>query len=285
MIWRSLRDVGRRLLGAADVGAADDLHQRDAGAVEVDEGHRRVHVVDRLAGVLLDMDALDPHPARDARPHVDQHLALADERVVELADLVALRQVGVEVVLAVERADQVDLRLEAEAGTHRLLDAELVEDGQHSRHRRVDEADVGVGLGAEFGRGAREELGPGADLGVDLEADDQFPVVPGAGDDLGLGRVVAEVEHGRSPCRLARVLSEAPQRDKGQRQAGFRANAARPSARFRRSGRARVARRGVLRHPPHAAVQRGLEPDHRCSGTCEPVCPSSPWRFCRWRDA
>jgi hypothetical protein len=44
------------------------------------------------------------------RAHVDQHLALADERVVELADLVALRQVGVEVVLAVE-GREVDLAL------------------------------------------------------------------------------------------------------------------------------------------------------------------------------
>ena len=100
----------------------------------------RVHVVDRLAGVLLEVDALDADLAGDAGGEVDEDLALADDRVVELADLVALRQVGVEVVLAVEARDEVDLRLEPQAGAHRLLDAVVVDDRQHARHGRVDEA-------------------------------------------------------------------------------------------------------------------------------------------------
>ena len=41
MISRSFENIGRRLLGPADIGARDDLHQRDARAVEVDEGHGR----------------------------------------------------------------------------------------------------------------------------------------------------------------------------------------------------------------------------------------------------
>ena len=61
-----LAQVFRRLLRAADVGPGDDLHQRDAGAVEVDVGEVGVEVVDRLAGVLLEVDALDPDLAGDA---------------------------------------------------------------------------------------------------------------------------------------------------------------------------------------------------------------------------
>ena len=34
----------------------------------------------------------------------DLDLALADQRMVELADLIALRQIGVEIILAVEAA-------------------------------------------------------------------------------------------------------------------------------------------------------------------------------------
>ena len=90
---------------------------------------------------------------------IDLDLALADERVVELADLIALRQIGVEVILAVEARPGVDLRLERHAGAHRLADALAVRHRQHARHRRVDQADLGVGLGAELGRGAGEELG------------------------------------------------------------------------------------------------------------------------------
>ena len=54
-----LVDVGLRLLGRAHVGPRHDLHQRHARAVEVDVGVVGVLVVDRLAGVLLQMQALD----------------------------------------------------------------------------------------------------------------------------------------------------------------------------------------------------------------------------------
>ena len=61
-----LGDIGGRFLGAADVGARDDLHQRDAGAVQVHEGQAWVHVVDRLARVLFQVDAFDAHAAGHA---------------------------------------------------------------------------------------------------------------------------------------------------------------------------------------------------------------------------
>jgi hypothetical protein len=182
-----LGDIGRGLLRPPDVGARDDLHQRHAGAVEVHEGHRRVHVVDRLAGVLFQMDALDPHAAGDARTHVHDHLALAHDGVVELADLVALRQVGVEVVLPVEGGPEVDLRLQAEARAHRLFHAEFVDDRQHPRHRRVHEGDVRIGFRPEGRRGAREELGLARHLGVDLHADHELPVVGAPAMTLGFG--------------------------------------------------------------------------------------------------
>ncbi len=204
-----LDDVGGSFLGAPDIGTGDDFHQRHAGAVEIDEGHVGVHVVDRLAGVLFEVDALDAHPARHARPHVDDHLALADDRVVELRNLVALRQVGVEVILAVEGGDQIDLGLQTQPGAHRLLDAIVVDHRQHPRHRRVDEGDVGVGLGAEGGRGAREQLGVGRDLGMHLHADHQFPIFLGSGDLRGLRGFECEmVEHGLSSCGVWGFLGQ-----------------------------------------------------------------------------
>jgi hypothetical protein len=137
------------------------------------------HVVNGFPRVLFQVDALDPHRARGAVPHLHQHFALAHDRVVELADLVALRQVGVEVVLAVEGGVQVDLRLQAQPRPDRLRHAELVDDGQHAGHARVDEGDVGIGLGTELRRRAREELGAGRDLRMYLHADHKLPVLPG----------------------------------------------------------------------------------------------------------
>ena len=77
-----LDDIGRGFFGAANIGARDDLHQRHAGAVEIDERHVRVHVVDRFAGVLFKVNALDPYERAHTSAHIHQHFAFADNRVV-----------------------------------------------------------------------------------------------------------------------------------------------------------------------------------------------------------
>ena len=59
-------------------------------------------VVQRLAGVLLEMQPLDADGDGLAVRHVDRDLALADDRRLVLADLIALRQIGIEIVLPVE---------------------------------------------------------------------------------------------------------------------------------------------------------------------------------------
>mmetsp|Transcript_6545 Transcript_6545/g.11293 ORF Transcript_6545/g.11293 Transcript_6545/m.11293 type:complete len:246 (+) Transcript_6545:1091-1828(+) len=191
-----LHHVGRCLLGRADVRLGDDLHQRDSGAVEVDEGQRRVHVMDRLACVLLQVDALDPDGARKAFAQFHQYFAFADDRVVKLTDLIALRQVRVEVVLPIEGRGEVDLCLQAQARTHRLCHAGLVDDGQHTGHACVHEGHVGVRLGAEFGRGTREQLGVGGDLRMNLHPDHKLPILLGARDHAGFRGVVGQVKHG-----------------------------------------------------------------------------------------
>src|SRR3546814_2339606 len=59
-------------------------------------------LVDRLAGVLLQVQALDADLAGLAVLEVEHDGPLADDGVKVLRDLIALRQVGVEVVLALE---------------------------------------------------------------------------------------------------------------------------------------------------------------------------------------
>jgi hypothetical protein len=63
-------------------------------------------VVHQLARVLLDMDALDTDRLGKRLGillvQADLQRPLAHQRVVELADLIALRQIGVEIILAVE---------------------------------------------------------------------------------------------------------------------------------------------------------------------------------------
>ena len=143
-------------------------------------------IMHQLARILLDMDALDPDDLVFGDPgllvSLDQQLPLTHDRVVKLADLVALRQIGIEVVLAIEPAVFVDLRLDRHAGAHRLADAFAIGHGQHARHRRIDKADLRVRLGTEFGTRAAEQLGVGSDLRMDFEADHDLPFARGALD-------------------------------------------------------------------------------------------------------
>ena len=97
-----LGQVSNRFLGAADIGLAHDLRERNTGAVEVDIAVAiRIleAVVDGLSGVFFEVQ---PRDADAFRPSADVDLqpTVLGERLIELRDLVTLRQVGIEVVLA-----------------------------------------------------------------------------------------------------------------------------------------------------------------------------------------
>ena len=66
-------------------------------------------VVEALAGVLLEMQPLDADDDPFAAQQIDDDLALADHGALILRDLIALGQVGIEIVLPVEHRLQVDL--------------------------------------------------------------------------------------------------------------------------------------------------------------------------------
>ena len=144
MIVRSLRRIGAGFLGTAQVGLADDFHQPYAGAVEVDVGFRRMLVVQRLSRVLFKVQPGDADLPCAAVGEFDLHRAGADDRLLVLADLIAGGQVGIKIVLAVEAADQVDVRLQSKPGAHRLRDACAIDDGQHAGEGGVNEANLRV---------------------------------------------------------------------------------------------------------------------------------------------
>ena len=82
-------------------------------------------VVDRLASVLFQMQPLDAdldvlELALLVGADRNGDGALTDDRLLELRDLVALRQVGIEVVLPVEDRLVIDLRLKPEPRADRL---------------------------------------------------------------------------------------------------------------------------------------------------------------------
>src|SRR4029453_8772127 len=119
--------------------------------------------------------AADPDAARPVLA-VDLQRAVLAERLVVLADLVALREVRVEVVLPRPDADRVDPALQRAAHPDRVLHHLLVQHRERAGHAQAHEAGVRVGRGAELGRAAAEDLAPGQELGVDLEPDDLLEI-------------------------------------------------------------------------------------------------------------
>jgi hypothetical protein len=61
-----------------------------------------VPIVQALACILLEMEPLDADGNTVAILEIDGHRSLANDRGLVLADLIALRQIGVEIVLSVE---------------------------------------------------------------------------------------------------------------------------------------------------------------------------------------
>jgi hypothetical protein len=167
---------GRCVAGRPQVRLAHDLNERRAGAVVVDIGLPvgvDEALVQRLAGVLFHVHACDPHAARPVRPeYFDQ--PFAREGLLVLRDLISLRQVRIEIVLAREDRRVVDAAAQRERRANGQVHRGPVEDRQHARESEADRADVRVGRRPERGAAAAEDLGGRLELRVDLEADDRF---------------------------------------------------------------------------------------------------------------
>ena len=159
-------------------------------------------VVQAFSCVLLEMQPFDTNDDALPAQQIDDHLALADDGTLVLADLVALRQVWVEVVLPVEHRVEIDLRLEPEPCSDGLGDAALIDHRQHAGHRGIDQAHMRIWLAAELGRGAREQLRIRGDLGMHLHADHYLKRARLALDQI---RFVSLLIHSNSRCLIARL--------------------------------------------------------------------------------
>ena len=168
-----LLEVGRGLLCGAQLGLGDDLDEPGAGPVEVDQRVGSVGGVRRLPRILLHVDAGDAAPLGLAGDLEDQLAAFAERRI-ELRDLVALREVGIEVVLSGELALAPDVATEGYACAQGQRYSLALQHGERARVARAYLVDDRVCRLAEGDGTAAENLGIGAQLRVDFEPDDGF---------------------------------------------------------------------------------------------------------------
>ena len=138
--------VATGLLGRPDVGIGDDLHQRHAGPVEVDEADPAAvgaGGVDELRRVLLEVGPGDADPDR-ALGGVDRERPVRGEGQVVLADLVALRKVRVEVVLAVPAGGGGNRRPDRQPRRQHVLHGGPVDRREDAGEGQADRARVRV---------------------------------------------------------------------------------------------------------------------------------------------
>jgi hypothetical protein len=172
--------IRHRLGGRTHLGLGHDLEQRHAGTVEVDARHAVEVLVQRLARVLFEVRAGQVHRLDVGlallRLHDEGQRAALHDRDLVLADLVALGEVRVEVVLAREDAARRDGRADREAELDRARDGAAVEHGQGARQREIDHARLRVGFGAKRRRRAREDLARRRELRMRFQPDHHFPL-------------------------------------------------------------------------------------------------------------
>ena len=148
--------------------------------------------MDEPRRVLLEVGPRDADRHR-ALGRVERQATVRRQREVVLADLVTLRQIGVEVVLAVPARRRRDRRLDRETRRQDVLDGPSVDDRQRTRQPQADRADVGVRWRAvEVRRTGTEHLAGRPGPAVDLDPDDRL--IPG--EDRGGLRMRSRRRHG-----------------------------------------------------------------------------------------
>src|SRR5207244_9793663 len=123
---------------------------------EVDAGHA-VDLVERFTGILLEMGARQANGLFAFGADDSQAPALHDRALV-LADLVALRQIGIEVVLAREDRTAVDAAAGGEAKADGVLERRAIQYRQRAGQREVDGGGLRIGRRTEVGRRGGEDL-------------------------------------------------------------------------------------------------------------------------------
>ena len=101
---------------------------------------------------------------------------LSHNRQVELADLVAFGQIGIEIIFAREHRAGRDVCTDREAELDRAFHRPLVQYRQHAGQRDAHRVRLGVRFGTIGGGGTREYFSVGRKLGVHFQPDDDFPL-------------------------------------------------------------------------------------------------------------
>ncbi len=165
-----------RVAGRPQVGFGHDLNQWRTAAIEIEVGLPfgiRKALVQRFPGVFLHVHARDAHAlGRAGRRELES--ARCRQRQLVLRDLITLRQIRIEVVLASEDRLFVDDAVERQGGLGGKIDRPAVQHRQSPRKPETNRANAGIRRMAESRAAAAENLGVCQEPGVYFEPNDGF---------------------------------------------------------------------------------------------------------------
>ena len=135
-------NIGAGLFCRPQIRARDNFHQCHTGAIQINIAFGGMLIMQGFSGILFQMDTLNPDiMGRAIRQLYGQH-PLANNRMFELADLIALRQICIKVIFAIKHTVKINISLQSKPGFNRLTHTSLINDWQHARHRGINQRDI-----------------------------------------------------------------------------------------------------------------------------------------------
>ena len=117
--------ISDNFLRGSHIRLGDDLDQRNAASVVIDERTVLPLIVNQLSCIFLHMDLVDANFLL-SRCGVDLHISIVADRQIQLGNLIVLRVVRVEIVLPVEFAELVDFAVCSQSDAQGVIDNLLI---------------------------------------------------------------------------------------------------------------------------------------------------------------
>jgi len=171
--------VGYGFSRAAHFRFTHNFEKRGAGTVQVDTCLSVDNAMDALTRVFFKMCACQVNGfcvcCSVGIFYLNRQFAADDDRMLELADLIGLRQVRIEIVFAVKNRTVGDFGIDGQAEADRFFDGFTVEHRKAARESKVDRASMSVRLCAEGGRRSGKDFRFSGQLDVCFQSDNNFP--------------------------------------------------------------------------------------------------------------
>ena len=104
---------------------------------------------------------------------VNSNFAFQTKRIIQLGNLICLRQVRIEVVLSVKNRKLADVAAQCHTSLYRIFYSSLVDDRQCARHTGADRTAAGVLASAEFCTTGTKNFGFGQELRMDFQTNNR----------------------------------------------------------------------------------------------------------------